>query len=318
MPANPPNKSLILLAFACVYLCWGSTYLAIRVAGMHIAPPLVAGLRTLISAVIVAAICLARRTSLRVSAADAWRLILIGILFMSVNNVLLTWAETRVASGFAALVIAQIPILIALIETALPRGERLPPLGWLGILLGAIGMLTLLWPSLHPTGTQPTGAQPAGDLLGFLLLFLAALAFAVGSVFSRRHRFTGDPFVSTTWQLASASIVNFTIATAGGTLRTAQWTRSGVLAIVYLAIFGSVVGLTASTYLLQHVPVTKVATYGFVNPVIAVLLGALILHEHLAPTELAGMAIIVTAVATVILSRTKSAPQLLKSAVAGE
>ena len=125
---------------------------------------------------------------------------------------------------------------------------------------------------------------------------------------SRRFRFRVDTFVATTWQIAAAGMVNLLSSTAGGCFRTAHWTRSGILAIAYLAAFGSVVGLTAYTYLLKHVPVTKVSTYAFVNPIVAILIGAALFHERLAPAELAGTVLILAAVATVILSRTKTTP----------
>ena len=302
MPRHIPQKTLVAFAFACVYFIWGSTYLAIHVAGLHLAPPLVGALRTLISAVILGAFCLARGISLRMPRRTAWQLILVGVLFMSANNVLLIWGETKVASGYASLVIAMIPILVALMETALPGGETLNLRGWLGTLLGAVGMFVLLSPTLH----RPGGADKR-SLLGFVILALAALAFALGSVLSRRFHFQVDTFVATTWQIGAAGLVNLVIATAGGTFRTAHWTRTGILAITYLSTFGSVVGLTAYTYLLKHVPVTKVATYAFVNPVIAVLIGVALFHEHLAPAELVGMMLILISVATVILSRTKPA-----------
>ena len=237
---------------------------------------------------------------LRIARRDALRLALVGILFMSVNNVLLTWSERMVPSGFASLVVATMPIMVAVIEAALPGGEALNRRGWTGTLLGTAGMVALLWPSLRHEA--PAGGR---HLFAFALLLIAALAFAVGSVLSRRFRLAVDPFAATTWQLGTASLVNFALALAGGSLHTAVWTRSGLLAIVYLAVFGSVVGLTCYTFLLQHVPVTKVSTYAFVNPIIAVLLGVVLLHEHLAPTELLGMITIVAAVAMVILSRVR-------------
>ena len=126
---------------------------------------------------------------------------------------------------------------------------------------------------------------------------------------SRRFHFKRDSFVVTTWQIGAAALVNTLIAVASGDLRTAVWTRSSVLAVVYLAIFGTIVGLSAYTYLLQHVPVTKVSTYAFVNPMIAVLLGVVLLGERLAREEVLGMAIIVAAVAMVIYSRVKRAGQ---------
>jgi drug/metabolite transporter (DMT)-like permease len=309
MSFHLPEKSRIAIAFALVYLIWGSTYLAIHVAGLHIAPPLVAALRTLISTAILAAFCMARGISLRMPARTAWQLSLVGILFMSANNVLLIWGETKVPSGYASLVIAMIPILVALMETALPGGETLNLRGWIGTLLGAVGMFALVWPSLHRVAgaASPSDSDRRG-IAGFLILVVAAVAFAVGSVLSRRFRFKVDTFAATTWQIGAASVVNLAIAVVGGNFQTAQWTTSGILAILYLATFGSVVGLTAYVYLLKHVPVTKVSTYAFVNPVIAVLIGVVTLHERLAPAELAGMIVILIAVATVILSRTKSTP----------
>ena len=308
MPSTPQPKTRIILAFACVYLVWGSTYGAIHIAALHIAPPLVGALRTLISTAVLCIICVVRGISLRVSRRTAWQLALVGILFMSLNNVLLIWAETMVASGYASLVIAMIPIMVALIETALPGGETLNLRGWLGTLLGAIGMLALLWPSLHRAAASTPASSDTRTLAGFAILVLAALAFASGSVLSRRFRFQVDSFAATAWQLGAASVVNFAIAIPGGNFDTAQWTRSGILAVLYLAIMGSVVGLTAYVYLLQHVPVTKVSTYAFVNPVIAVLLGVLIFHERLSPAEITGSTLILIAVATVILSRTKPTP----------
>jgi drug/metabolite transporter (DMT)-like permease len=308
MPHSAREQNRIVLAFACVYFFWGSTYGAIHIAGLHLAPPLVGATRSIISTALICTICLARGVSLRVPAGTAWRLALVGCLFMTFNNVLLVWAITKVASGFAALVIAMIPILVALIESALPGGERLNLRGWLGTLLGALGMVALLWPTLHAaTAAGAGGAQDRRSLFGFALLVVAALAFATGSVLSRRFHFRIDPFVATAWQIGAAGTLNLTIATVTGSFRTAHWTRSGLLAIAYLSVFGSIVGLTAYTYLLQRVPVTKVSTYAFVNPVVAVLIGVMIFRERLAPTELGGMALILFAVAMVILSRTRAA-----------
>jgi drug/metabolite transporter (DMT)-like permease len=308
MPQSSGEKTRIAVAFGLVYLIWGSTYGAIHIAGLHIAPPLVGAARSLGSTVVICGICLARKVSLRVSVASAWRLAVVGILMMTVNNLLLIWGETKVASGLASLIIAMIPILVALIETALPGGETLNLRGWLGTLLGAIGMFVLLWPALHRAGGASGAGPDHRSLLGFLILTAAALAFAVGSVLSRRFHFKVDTFVATAWQIGCAGVVNLIIAIAGGNFLTAHWTRAGFFSIAYLSVFGSVVGLTAYTYLLKHVPVTKVSTYAFVNPVIAVLLGVVVLHERLAPPEILGMVIILFAVATVILSRTKAAP----------
>ncbi|HEY4382758.1 MAG TPA: EamA family transporter [Acidobacteriaceae bacterium] len=302
MPSRTSQTTRIAVAFACVYLCWGMTYGAIRIAGLYMAPPLVGALRSLLSTVILLAICVIRGTSLRVSRSTAWRLVLVGILMMTVNNLLLIWGETKIPSGLASLIIAMIPILVALIETALPGGETLNAFGWLGTLLGVVGMAVLLSPVLQRTGA----AANRDSVAGFGILIAAAFAFAAGSVFSRRSHFSVDTFVATAWQIGAAGLLNLILATAGGCFRTAHWTRPGLLAIAFLSTFGSVVGLTAYTYLLKHVAVTKVATYAFVNPVIAVLIGVAAFHERLAHAELAGMVLILAAVATVIASRTRA------------
>ena len=305
MPVFPAKhlSGRVSIAFACVYFFWGSTYLAIRIAGTHLAPPLVGATRTLLSTILLAGFCLLRGKSLRVTPGEAWRLALVGVLLMSANNVLLTWAETMVTSGLASLVVATMPIMTALIETGIGGGESLNKHGWAGTLLGTAGIVALVWPSL-----RRSAATEQKHLAAFGILLLAALAFAVGSVLGRRFNFKVDPFVATTWEIGAACLLNLLIAVAGGTLRTAVWTRSGVLAVIYLAIFGTIVGLSAYTYLLQHVPVTKVSTYAFVNPMIAVLLGIGLLHERLAPAEVLGMGMIVAAVAMVILSRVRRNP----------
>jgi drug/metabolite transporter (DMT)-like permease len=305
MLSRLPKSTLVLIAFASVYLFWGSTYLAIHVAGELLPVPVVSGMRSLISATLIVLICLASGKSLRVDRDEVWKLVLVGLLFMSGNNMLLTWGEKMVPSGFASLVISTIPIMIALLETFLPglgghSGDALNKRGWAGTLLGMAGIVVLVWPSLHAGHAMVGYSRP---LLGTLVLLGAALSFAVGSVLSRRFRFRADTFVATGWQIGAAGIFNLGLAAAAGSLHRAVWTWQGFGAIVYLSVFGSLFGLVAFTYLLQNVAVTKVATYAFVNPVIAVLLGVAILHERLAPAELLGMAVIVCAVAMVIYSR---------------
>jgi drug/metabolite transporter (DMT)-like permease len=303
MLSRLPKSTLVLLAFASVYIFWGSTYGAIHIADEGLPPPVIAATRSLLTATIIVVICLLRGKSLRVPRGEEWKLVLVGLLFMSGNNMMLTWGETMVPSGFASLVVSTMPIMIALMEMGLhgmgKGGEPLNGRGWMGTLLGTLGIVVLVWPSLH-------GVKTAGytrPVLGVFVLLGAAFSFGVGSVLSRRFRFKADTFVATGWQIGAAGIFNAMVAVGSGGLRHAQWSYRGFGAIVYLSIFGSLFGLVAFTYLLQNVPVTKVSTYAFVNPVIAVLLGVLVLHERLVKSELAGMAVIVCAVAMVVYSR---------------
>ena len=171
--------------------------------------------------------------------------------------------------------------------------------------------MALVWPSLRAEvhaqflRGSATDASAGRIGLGTLVTLGAALAFSVGSVLSRRFHFKADTFVATGWQIGAAGVLNAALALATGGYRRAVWTWHGAEAIVYLSVFGSLCGLVAFTYLLQNVAVTKVATYAFVNPMIAVLLGLVFLKERLASTELVGMGIIVCAVVMVIYSKVK-------------
>ncbi len=301
MAEGGATKGRVIAAFAAVYLCWGSTYTAIRIAGEHLPPPVVSATRSIITTLLILAIALALKKSLRVPRGEGPKLAIIGLLFMSGNNMLLTWGETMVPSGFASLIVSTLPIMVALLEWVLPGGEPLNKRGWAGTLLGTLGIAVLVWPSLHRTAGSPQASGRVG--LGTVVCLLAALCFAVGSVLSRRFKFKADTFIATGWQIGVAALFNSTFALATGGLHRAVWTVRGVEALVWLSVMGSLVGLVAFTYLLQHVAVSKVATYAFVNPMIAVLLGVLLLGERLQPTELAGMAVIVCSVAMVVLSR---------------
>ena len=314
MPFNPTQRTRILIAFGAVYLFWGSTYAAIHIAGEHLPPPVVSATRSVITTLLILIIALASGKSLRVPKGEGPKLVLVGLLFMSGNNMLLTWGETMVPSGFASLIVSTMPIMIALMERFLPDGEPLNKRGWAGTLMGTAGITVLVWPSLHRPNPHPlhasalpnTGGTHAG--LGTAICLLAALSFGVGSVLSRRFRFRADTFIATGWQIGAAGLFNATFAFVSGGFHRAVWTWHGFEAVVYLSVFGSLVGLVAFTYLLQNVAVTKVATYAFVNPMIAVMLGVALLGERLGPTELLGMGIIVCAVAMVVLSRVGGTP----------
>jgi drug/metabolite transporter (DMT)-like permease len=299
MLSRVPKSTMVLVAFASVYFFWGSTYLAIHVAGESLPVPVVSATRSLVAATMIGLICMARGKSLRVPRGEEWKLVVVGLLFMSGNNMMLTWGEKMVPTGFASLVVSTMPIMIALLDWALPGGEPLNRRGWAGTLLGTAGIAVLVWPSLHGKAT----VGYSRPVLGVFVLLAAAFSFAVGSVLSRRFRFKADTFVATGWQIGSAGIFNAMVAVGSGGLHRAVWTWKGFGAIVYLAVFGSLCGLVAFTYLLQNVAVSKVATYAFVNPVIAVLLGFVFLGERLVKTEVMGMAVIVCAVAMVVFSR---------------
>jgi drug/metabolite transporter (DMT)-like permease len=216
---------------------------------------------------------------------------LLGLLLLGGGNVGLVYAERIVPSGLASLVMAVTPLYVALIEMVLPGGEPLPVRGWLGLLLGFAGLIVLLWPSLR----NGLGGDRA-LLWSIFALLGGALCWATGSIVSRRARLKVNSFVAAAWQMIAAGTLSTLFGTALGQWPRFHLTLSAAGSLIYLITGGSLLGYTGYIYLIEHVPVGKVASYAYVNPVVAVLLGIFFLHERPAPAEFAGMAGIVLAV----------------------
>jgi drug/metabolite transporter (DMT)-like permease len=273
-----------------VYLVWGSTYLAIRVMVETVPPLLGAGARfTVAGAVMVAA--LSARRSVRPTRAQLLSALLVGILLPGANAVV-TVAEQEVPSGLAALLIASIPLWVILLRRA--AGEPVSRASVGAVLVGFAGVALLLRPG-----------EQSGDatVLGLAACVGAAVMWATGSFASPRLRLPRDPLVSTGWQMLLGGLVcvaaGLAVGEAGDVDPAAFSTRS-VIALLYLVVFGSWVAFTAYAWLLQNAPISKVSTYAYVNPVVAIVLGWLILDEVVTPVTIIGAAIIVISVALVV------------------
>lgn len=293
----------MVLAFGTVYLCWGATYAAMSI-GVHLLPAtILAGTRMGIAGLMMLAFCGLRGKRLLYSRGTMWRLGVLGVLMLFGGNVLLVWSERYLASGLAALLVAAVPLYVALIESILPRGERLRRRGLAGLALGFAALIALLWPSFH----QAPGAHSLPmQLIAALLILLGALSWSIGSVWFRRLGLDVDPMVAAGWEMIAAAICDMAIATSLWQWPQAHWNERSEGAVGFLILFGSLLGFSCYIWLIRNVPVAKAATYAYVNPVIAVIVGALLLGEHLQPTEYAGMVAVIGSVALVTTSRTKS------------
>src|SRR5664279_1010129 len=299
--SKPATTATIVLAFASVYFFWGSTYTAIRIGAAEMPALLLAGTRFLIAGAILLAWCRWRGFKILWPRKTMLLLGLIGLLLLGGGNVGLVYAEETVPSGLASLVLAVIPLYVALIEMFLPGGEPLPRRGWLGMGLGFAGLAALVWPSIR-TGIAGDRAR----VIALAILLAGALSWTIGSLVSRRTRLPVNSFVAAAWQMLAAGIVNTALGTVLG-----EWPRfhlNGAAAgsLAYLITGGSLLGYTGFIYLIERVPVAKVSSYAYVNPVVAVLLGIFLLHERPEPAEFFGMAGILAAVFLLTTSQVKA------------
>ncbi len=304
-PSAHPARLAIFAAFGSVYLCWGATYTAMSIGVRLLPAPILAGTRMLAGAAIMLSLCgLSGKTLWHGRRTMGW-LGVLGAMMLFAGNVGLVWSEKYLPSGLAALIVAVIPLYVAAIESLLPAGERLRARGIIGLGLGLLALAALLWRSFH-AAVDAHSHLGAMQLLAAAVILLGALSWAFGSVMFRRLRLPVHPLVAAGWEMLAAGLCNLLLATALWQWPDTQWNLTSVGAVSYLVLFGSLLGFSCYIWLIHHVPVAKVATYAYVNPVVAVILGALVLGEHLQPTEYAGMVAVLCAVALVTSSHMKS------------
>jgi len=295
-------KTRIWLALIAVYIAWGSTYLAIRFAVETIPPFLMAGFRFLVAGAIL-------YTWRRVAGDPTptriqWRSAsIVGLLLLLGGNGGVVWAEQRVASGIAALIVGSAPLFMVLIDALRPGGQRPNWQTGSGVLVGFLGIALLIGPS------QWTGNGLQLDNIGVLVLLLASILWATGSLYSRNAQLPSSPLLGTGMEMLAGSAGLFILGTLTG-----EWGRLELTAIaprslwglLYLITFGALVGFAAYTWLLRVAPTPLVATYAYVNPLIAIFLGNLLAKEALTPRLLIAALVIVSAVALINTGRAKT------------
>ena len=292
----------IMAGLAVIYVVWGSTYFAIRIAIETLPPMTMAGLRWLIAGLPLYVLLRLRGEPIRPPRRQWLAAGVIGSLMLLGGNGLVCWAEQTVASGLAALIVGTVPLWIVLLEWLVFRGTR--PTGRMlgGLILGLAGILILV-------GPRRLGGQPI-HLPGGIALLLACAFWALGSLYSRRADLPRSTWLATAMEMILGGAVLLIVGLAvgeAGKLDLAAISLRSVLALGYLVVFGSVVALTTYLWLLQVCLPARVATYAYVNPVIAILLGTLFANEPLSPRVAVAAAVIVAAVVVITRSSARRA-----------
>jgi len=290
---------MVILAFGLVYLFWGSTYLGIDIAVQTIPPALMCGLRFSIAGVVMLAVCAATGRKILYSPRQILLAAVVGLLLLMGGNLTLSYAELSVSTGLAALIIAITPLWFLVLDSLLVGDHHISGRGKAGLALGIAGLFVLFWPELQAGTLGHREFWASVSLLG------GSFSWALGSVLSKRWQSGMDVFSATGWQMTAAGVGNFLFAVLSRDFSRVAWTARGLGAVMYLVVCGSWIGYSAYIWLLEHVPTSKVSTYAYVNPVVAVFLGWLILHERVDRFILAGSAVVILSVILVTSAKVK-------------
>jgi drug/metabolite transporter (DMT)-like permease len=288
---SPRHRAVLpWIALFVIYVVWGSTYMAIRVVVREMPPVSAAALRFSIAGLLMGLIALvADRGHPRPTWRQVFAYSVVGVLLLSVGNALVMWSEKRIPSGIAALIVATVPLWLTVIDGVRPGGRPWTARLWTGTLIGLVGVALV---------ARPEGGLGAGHWPAILALQGATISWVVGSLHAQSIRPRLPVASASAIEMLAASAVLFVASRVVGEDAGLVWSasRDAWLGVAYLVTFGSIVGFTAFAYCLNELPASVVGTYAYVNPVVAVALGALFLGERLTPGLLAGGVLILVAV----------------------
>jgi drug/metabolite transporter (DMT)-like permease len=294
MAAPAPWK--LLTALWTVYLVWGSTYFAIKISVRTLPPFLSAGARFLLAGALLALILLVLGRSIRVSRRELGAAAVVGTALLALGVGVVTLAETRIDSSTAAMIAGSVPLQVILLRTlareSVARATRL------SVLAGLAGLALVVVP----------GGEGSSSAVGLALMLGASVSWSLGSFFGHRLPLPEDGFVATTWEMLSAGAVLLVMGAARGELGSTDptsYSLESVAAWLYLGIFGTLVAFTAYTWLLRNAPISKVVTHQYVNPIVAIALGALFLGEEITVAAGLGAALIVGSVFVAVRSENR-------------
>jgi drug/metabolite transporter (DMT)-like permease len=293
---TPASPVALAIAYALVCVVWGSTYLFIKL-GVEVMPPyMLGGLRFSIAGPVLIAACLATGRRMPRDLATFLRVFIVGVLLLVIGNGLLNLSEIHLSSGLAALLVTTVPIWNTLLGMTGPRGERLALAGWVGTVIALAGVAILVKP--FESGVQ-------SSWIGVAAVLLASLSWSFGTVYARRRLRGVDPVAASAIETTVAGPLMFGIHFLFERGQPVEWGGQAWLAVGYLAVMGSLVGFTAFAFLATHMSSSKVGTYAYVNPVVAVLLGWAFLGEAVTARLVVGGVTILGGLLLVYLARVR-------------
>ena len=293
-----PSRFALLTAFAIVYVIWGSTFLAILFAIETLPPFLMASARFLVAGSVLYTWSRLVNGAAAPTSANWRATAIVGALLLLGGNGLLVWSEQRIPSGVAALLVGTVPCFMVLIDWLRPNGVRPTALVIAGLLLGLLGLVWLIGPDNLLGGGR-------ADFVGAVVVVLGSFSWAVGSIYSRHAATPPSPFLSTAMQMLGGGAALLVLSVSLGepwTFDATAVSLRSVLGLLYLIVLGSIVAFSAYIWLLRVSTPTRVSTYAYVNPVIAVILGWALAGEALTPRMAIAAAVIVSGVALITLA----------------
>lgn len=278
--------------FAMICLIWGSTWLVIKIGLVGVPPFLGAGLRFVLSTLLVGLVLAARRTRVQLTRDDKVCVASLGLLVFWLDYAAVYWAETRISSGLTAILFSTMPLMTSLLSAYWTRSETLGGRKMVGILVGVLGTALLFWPHERLRVEQA---------LGMLAALGASLCAAINLVTMKKHGRHGDPFVLNFLGMGVGAVCLLAMSAALERGSAVVWSRSNVSSLVYLSVFGSVVAFPAYYYLIKRMDATIVSLSTLIIPIVALALGRAFLGETVTPLAVAGVATILTGVGVAIV-----------------
>jgi len=289
------NRNLILpyLALIAVCIIWGTTYLALRIGVLHFPPFLFTAIRQTIAGFLLAGFMFTIAKTKIPTRKNILNQAIGGLFMISLGNGLVAWAEMHISSGIAAIICSLMPVLVILINISVNREEKPNVPIILGVALGLSGIIMIFGEHINDFSSQ--------YILGVIMTFIAIISWAAGSIWIKKHNSNSNPFLNAGLQMFFGGVFLFPLSLAFDDLTVVTWSAEAVYSLLYLIVFGSIIAYSCYSYSLRNLPMTIVSLYAYVNPLVAVVLGWIVLNEKL--NVQIGIAILITVAGIYIVNR---------------